>query len=414
MPVPVLTATHLSPPRDGWRPLLVLGPSLGTSTRLWTACATLLAETHDVVAWDLPGHGRSAPATAPFSMAELAAGVLDVVDRVEADRSDASGTTSPAPRRRAFRYAGDSVGGAVGLQLLLDAPDRVEAAAVVCSGARIGDEQGWRQRATLVRRCGTPVMVEPSARRWFAPGFLEREPTAGSALLHDLQEADAESYALVCEALAQFDLTGRLAQVRPPVLALSGSEDPVATPELGRRVADGVADGRFVLLDGVGHLAPAEAPERTASALLGFFAGLQTLGELHRSGMAVRRAVLGDAHVDRATSAADDTTRDFQELITRFAWGSIWTRPGLDRRSRSMITLTALVAHGHWEELAMHVRAALTNGLTRAEVAEVLLQSAIYCGVPAANSAFRTAQEVFRSMDAERADQDVDAAPPTA
>ena len=112
-------------------------------------------------------------------------------------------------------------------------------------------------------------------------------------------------------------------------------------------------------------------------------------------GMQVRREVLGDEHVDRATANATEFTRDFQELITAYAWGEIWTRPGLDRRSRSMITLTALVARGHHEELAMHVRAALRNGLTVDEIKEVLLQSAIYCGVPDANTAFRIAQQVL-------------------
>ena len=117
-------------------------------------------------------------------------------------------------------------------------------------------------------------------------------------------------------------------------------------------------------------------------------------------GMAVRREVLGDAHVDRATDAITDLTRDFQQLITEYAWGSIWTRPGLDRRSRSMITLTALIARGHHEELAMHLRAALRNGLTRDEIKEVLLKSAIYCGVPDANTAFRIANGVFAEIDA--------------
>jgi 4-carboxymuconolactone decarboxylase len=112
-------------------------------------------------------------------------------------------------------------------------------------------------------------------------------------------------------------------------------------------------------------------------------------------GMAVRRAVLGDEHVDRATASATDLTRDFQQLITEYAWGTIWTRPGLDRRSRSLITLTALVARGHHEELAMHLRAALTNGLTVDEIKETLLQTAIYCGVPDANTAFRIAQQVL-------------------
>lgn len=112
-------------------------------------------------------------------------------------------------------------------------------------------------------------------------------------------------------------------------------------------------------------------------------------------GMEVRREVLGAEHVDRATTNATDLTREFQELITEYAWGSVWTRPGLDRRSRSLITLTALVARGHHEELAMHLRAALRNGLTMEEIKETLLQTAIYCGVPDANTAFRIAQEVF-------------------
>ena len=112
-------------------------------------------------------------------------------------------------------------------------------------------------------------------------------------------------------------------------------------------------------------------------------------------GMKVRREVLGDEHVDRATERASELTREFQELITRYAWGEIWTRPGLDRRIRSAITITALVALGHWEELEMHVRAALRNGLTPDEIKEVLLQSAVYCGVPAANHAFTVAQRVL-------------------
>ncbi|GAA0556632.1 4-carboxymuconolactone decarboxylase [Actinomadura livida] len=117
--------------------------------------------------------------------------------------------------------------------------------------------------------------------------------------------------------------------------------------------------------------------------------------ERHARGMKARREVLGDAHVDRAEARKDGFTADFQDMITRYAWGEIWSRPGLDRRTRSCITLTAMVAGGHLEELAMHVRAALRNGLTHDEIKEVLLQTAIYCGVPAANSAFAVAQRVL-------------------
>lgn len=115
----------------------------------------------------------------------------------------------------------------------------------------------------------------------------------------------------------------------------------------------------------------------------------------HEQGMAVRRAVLSDAHVDRATAAATELTADWQDFITRVAWGDIWSRPGLDRRSRSIAVLTSLIAHGHHEELAMHLTAARRNGLTIDEIREVILQSAIYSGVPAANTAFRIADEVL-------------------
>jgi 4-carboxymuconolactone decarboxylase len=125
-----------------------------------------------------------------------------------------------------------------------------------------------------------------------------------------------------------------------------------------------------------------------------------TPGESARErGMKVRREVLGDEHVDAAIERTTDFTADFQDFITRYAWGEIWTRPGLDRRTRSCITLTALVALGKLEELEMHVRAALRNGLTQDEIKEVLLQSAIYCGVPAANSAFAVAQRVLADHD---------------
>ena len=115
----------------------------------------------------------------------------------------------------------------------------------------------------------------------------------------------------------------------------------------------------------------------------------------HDQGMTVRRAVLGDAHVDQATAATKDFTADFQNLITRYAWGDIWSRPTLDRRTRSCITLAMLAEMGHEEELAMHVRAALRNGLTTDEIKEVLLQVAVYAGVPAANRAFRAAQQAL-------------------
>jgi 3-oxoadipate enol-lactonase/4-carboxymuconolactone decarboxylase len=395
--IPAITAVRLTGARNRAElPLLVLGPSLGTSaTTLWSQCADGLSDAFDVVAWDLPGHGHNrAVPDEPFTMAELAAGVLHVVDDLLAERGAVGGT---------FAYAGDSVGGAVGLQLLLDVPRRVTAAVLLCTGARIGTAQGWRERIDLVREAGTAAMVSGSAQRWFGSAFLDREPERGSALLHTLQATDDEGYVQVCAALADFDVRDRLAEIGVPVLAVAGAEDE-ATPTADlRTIADGVPAGRLVELQGVAHLAPAEAPEKVARLVRQHLLGLQepddghdrTVREVHDAGLAVRREVLGDAHVDRAAAATTDFTRDFQELITQYAWGTIWDRPGLDRRSRSLIALTALVARGHHEELALHVRAARTNGLSVEEIKELLLQTAIYCGVPDANTAFRIAEQVL-------------------
>ncbi|WIM98748.1 4-carboxymuconolactone decarboxylase [Actinoplanes oblitus] len=367
----MLTATVFTDAPD--RPLLLLGSSVGTSAEsLWARCAERLHGRYHVVGFDLPGHGRSAPAAGPFTVADLARAVVDLADGLRPGES--------------FRYAGDSIGGAIGLQLLLDAPERVTAAAVLCTGAKIGEPDMWHERAALVRAKGTEAVVPGSIERWFGAGF----PAAGrEPLLDALRATDDESYARCCEALAGFDVRDRLAEIATPLLAVAGGQDRPTPPDGLRLIAETALNGRLVVLDDVAHLAPAESPEVVAFLLD------QHFEEVRAAGIRVRREVLGAAHVDLATAGTTPFTRDFQDLITRYAWGEIWTRPGLDRRSRSMVTLTALVALGHHEELAMHVRAARTNGLTPDEIKEVLLQTAIYCGVPAANTAFRIAQQVL-------------------
>jgi len=386
MTVPRLVGTLTAGPADA--PTLILGPSLGTSAdTLWAAVTRIVRAHVQVVAWDLPGHGRS-PSGEDFTMAELAAGVVALADRLGCET---------------FHYAGDSVGGCVGLQLLLDAPERVRTATLLCTGAKIGTEDSWRDRAAAVRADGTEAVREGSAQRWFAPGFVDRHPEVASALLGALRDADPLGYVQTCDALAAFDVTDRLSAVDVPVLAIAGAQDVATPPESLQRIASGVRNGRLEVLEGVGHLAPAEAPTAVADLITRHCgvreAGPRTTDEVYEAGMAVRRAVLGDAHVDRAVAATTDLTADFQRMITEYAWGGIWTRPGLDRRSRSMITLTALVARGHHDELAMHLRAARRNGLTDDEIKEVLMQTAIYCGVPDANSAFRIASTVLAEMD---------------
>ncbi|MGW6392932.1 bifunctional 3-oxoadipate enol-lactonase/4-carboxymuconolactone decarboxylase PcaDC [Streptomyces sp. NPDC055103] len=365
-------------------PVLILGPSLGTSLAVWDAQVPALARRHRVIRFDLPGHGATPteslgdPAPGATGMADLAALVLDLADELGVEQ---------------FGYAGISLGGAIGAHLAVHHPERVTSLALVCSSARFGEPEGWRERAALVRAKSTDAVAPAALGRWFTPDFAGTR--TADRLVDDLCAADADGYAACCDALATYDLRGELSRVTVPTLVLAGRSDPATPPAHARELADGIPGASLLELAGAAHLAPAERPEAVLSALLGHFAAPDSADSRYVEGMAVRRAVLGDAHVDRAVANTTDFTADFQDYITRCAWGEIWTRPGLDRRTRSCLTLTVLIAHGHQEELAMHVRAAIRNGLTPEDIKEVLLHSAVYCGVPAANSAFATAQRVL-------------------
>ncbi|MFF3445749.1 3-oxoadipate enol-lactonase [Streptomyces sp. NPDC002667] len=352
-------------------PPLLLGPSLGTSYALWDRVAPELSAGHRVVRWNLPGHGGSpAGAIGPgATVADLAALVLELADSLDIGR---------------FAYAGVSLGGAVGLHLAVHHPERVSSLAVICSSAHFNGAKPWEERAELVRREGLASLVATADARWFTAGFTVPD------LVRDQREADPGAYAACCDALAAFDIRDRLASITAPTLLIAGREDPATPPAHLREIADAVPGAALVEIPGASHLAPAQCPEAVLTALRAHFSGGAA-----RLGTAVRREVLGDEHVDRAQARQTGFTARFQDFISRYAWGEIWTDTTLTRRERSMITLTALVAHGHLDELAMHVRAARRNGLTPEEIGAVLLQTAVYCGVPAANSAFAVAQRVL-------------------
>ncbi|MEV7008560.1 4-carboxymuconolactone decarboxylase [Streptosporangium sp. NPDC051022] len=349
-------------------PLLVLGPSLGTTLEVWEPQMEALTASWRVLRYDLPGHGGSEPAT-EVTLDLLAGAVLDLVGE--------------QPGGERFAIGGISLGGAIAATVAARVPERVTHLVLCCSSARFGDPGPWLERAAAVRRDGMEPLAAVLPGRWFTP---EAEQGRVAGVLRMPYGTDAGSYAACCEALAAYDLTGALGAITAPTLVVAGADDP-ATP-VGHSVAlaTGIPGALLTVVPRAAHLANVERAETVTAAIVRHLGG-----ERRAAGTRTRREVLGDAHVDRAVAATTAFTHDFQDLITRYAWDEIWNRPGLDRRTRSCVTLTALVAGGHLEELAMHVRAALRNGLSPEEIKEVLLQTAIYCGVPAANAAFAVA-----------------------
>ncbi|MGW8948920.1 bifunctional 3-oxoadipate enol-lactonase/4-carboxymuconolactone decarboxylase PcaDC [Streptomyces sp. NPDC055709] len=399
-------------------PVLILAPSLGTTWHMWDRQVPELSRQWRVLRFDLPGHG-GAPAHPAGSMTELADRLVATLDELGIQR---------------FGYAGCSIGGAIGIELALRLPHRVASLALVAASPRFGTADEFRRRGVIVRTNGLDPMARTAPESWFTSGFAGAQPAIVEWAVQMVRTTDPGCYIAACEALAAFDVRADLGRVGVPTLVLVGSEDQLTGPAEARTLVAGIPDARLALVPGASHLAPVEQPGAVTDLLVRHFslawqdtlhaipvppitpsvsAPVAPVAEIappaeqpqavgavrpdpYEAGMRVRRAVLGDAHVDRAMAGADDFTGDFQELITRYAWGEVWTRDGLDRRTRSVVTLTALVAGGHLDELSFHTRAALRNGLTPAEIREILIHAAVYCGVPAANSAFRVAQTVIK------------------
>lgn len=253
MTVPRIRAT-LSPAdggHDGAAPI-VLGPSLGTTTAVWDRIHPLLRTSRQLLAWDLPGHGASPATTEPFTIEELALGVLNAID--EAGLSE-------------FGYVGISLGGVAGLQLALLEPKRVTRLAMICSLPKIGTREGWLQRSADVRAMGTPSLVTATAGRWFTPGFLDRERDVSARVLHGLLDIDDESYALCVDALRETDLRARVPELAPPLSMIVGDSDPVIPVEDARAVAESATHGTLHVIADASHLAAVEHPAEVAGIL---------------------------------------------------------------------------------------------------------------------------------------------------
>jgi 3-oxoadipate enol-lactonase/4-carboxymuconolactone decarboxylase len=362
-------------------PVVLLAASLGSTLEMWEPQVAALASRFRVVRPDARGHGRSPVPPGPYSIDDLVDDAVALLDRLGVDRA---------------HVVGLSLGGMTAMRLAAREPSRVGRLALLCTSARFPSASPWAERAAVVRAEGTAAVAEAVVDRWFTGRLRKTEPALVQRMRAMVAATPAEGYAACCTAIERMDLLADLPRIAAPTLAVAGADDPATPPEHLSTIADGIPGARLLVLPQAAHLANVEQAAAVNAALL---AHLDPAGVSDAErGMAVRRGVLGAEHVDRAVQRTTPLTAPFQDLITRYAWGDVWSRPGLDRRSRSMLTLALLTALGHEAELALHVRAAVTNGLSVDEIGEVLLHTAVYAGVPVSNRALAVAQRVLEDL----------------
>jgi 3-oxoadipate enol-lactonase / 4-carboxymuconolactone decarboxylase len=369
--------------REG-APVLVLCNSLGTTADMWAPQIDAYAARFRVIRHDARGHGRSSVPDRPATIADLGEDVVAILDALGVARC---------------AFLGLSMGGQTGLWLAQNRPDRIERLVVCNSAAQIPSVQSWNDRIAKVTAGGMAAIVDAVLSRWLTADALAAPGAAPGTLRNMLSGVDPQGYAVCCAAVRDADLRPGLGAIRCPTLIVAGTQDVATTPAMGRDMTDAIPGARQVDLDAA-HLSNWERPVEFTKATLAFLiaGGTHDEQDRHELGMSIRRKVLGDAWVDRANAKRTRFSATFQNLITRYAWGEIWTRPGLEPATRSCMVLSMMIALGRWEEFRLHVRAAFNNGLGPAEIEEVILQSAIYCGVPAANTAIHHAEAVFAEM----------------
>ena len=376
------------------KPVLVLLNSIGCDLGLYDAAAPHLLSAFRLLRIDTRGHGASDAPAGDYTLDLLASDVLAVMDAAGVAKASVCGV---------------SLGGMIGLELALKAPERLATLIVACTAPTPApDVPTWTARVAAVRAEGMTTVVETVLGRFFSPDFRASHPEAVDTVRAGMLAMEAEGYAGCCAAIRDMDLLRRLPGVAVPTLLVYGRKDIAAPFEgHGDRIAAAVPGARVAMLD-TAHLPCVEDPTAFAGAVRGFLG--EALGGseareaaevLFEAGLKTRRKVLGDAWVDRSLANRTDFTADYQAMITRYAWNEVWSRPGLDHRTRRLLVLAICASLARWEEFRLHVRAGLEQGgFTQDELKEVLMQTAIYAGVPAANTAFTEAAEIIAELGA--------------
>ncbi|SPF38909.1 4-carboxymuconolactone decarboxylase / 3-oxoadipate enol-lactonase [Candidatus Sulfopaludibacter sp. SbA4] len=361
-------------------PALIFSHSLGVDHGQWDMQMPALLPHFRVLRYDIRGHGASDAPPGDYTIEQLARDVLAIADRAGIGR---------------FAFCGLSLGGMIGQWLGARAADRLTHLVLAATSARLLNPSLMEDRRKTVLSGGMAAIADAVMGRFFTAETVAASVPAIASTRHTLLATNPEGYAGCCAAIRDMDQRDLLAGIGVPTLVLAGDRD-VSTPWAGNGdlLAQSIAGARAVRLPAA-HLLNIERPRSFTAALLEFL--LPEPIDRLQSGFAVRRGVLGDAHVDRAIARTTEFNRDFQELITRYAWGAIWTRPGLTPHTRRLLVLATLAALGRWEEFRLHVRTGLAHELEPCDLREVLMQSAIYAGVPAANTAFQIAEEELRT-----------------
>jgi 3-oxoadipate enol-lactonase / 4-carboxymuconolactone decarboxylase len=356
-------------------PALILAHSLGLDHGMWDPQMPDLAREFLVLRYDLRGHGASSTTGGEYTIEQLGRDALQLADALGLDR---------------FAFCGLSIGGMIGQWLGVHAASRVTHLVLANTSPRpVAEVMETRRRAVLAE--GMRAVEDAVMGRFFTAATLAADPPVVSWARRTLLANTPVGYAGCCAAIRDMDLADRTHEIAAPVLIIDGTSD-ISLPWAvhGERLAAALPAATVAHLDAA-HISNLERPRSFSNAVLRF---LRPPMDTRASGMRVRRAVLGNAHVDRAIANTTDFTSAFQELITTAAWGSVWTRPGLDERTRRLLVIAITASLGRWEEFRLHVRAALAHDLELVELEEALLQVAIYAGFPAANTAFAEATAI--------------------
>jgi 3-oxoadipate enol-lactonase / 4-carboxymuconolactone decarboxylase len=356
------------------RPAVIFSHSLGCDHTQWDEQASAMAPHFRVLRYDIRGHGATDVPAGDYTIEMLARDALALADALGIGR---------------FAWCGLSLGGMIGQWIGAHAGNRVGALILANTSSHFPDRGLMEARRKTAIESGMGAIEETAMGRFFLPAQLQTNAALNIGRV--LRATNPAGYAGCCAAIRDMDQRDSLSLIRARTLIVAGAHD-VSTPFDGHGdvLARSIAGSRLVMLP-TAHLSNLGAPHAFSAAILRFL--ISEPADALAAGFEKRRGILGDAHVDRARANVNDFNRAFQELLTRYAWGTVWSRPGFDDGTRRLLTLALTAALGRWEEFRLHLRAALDAGMEHCDIEDALLHVAIYAGVPAANTAFKIAWE---------------------